>query len=340
MTTIPLSLLDGDTLVIDNSSIELQTTCPRAAQYGLCLRKRTTCERTALRFGGIAHKILECRYRSSGNFLEQTPMIQNEMVKVAEQEFVNFHPPEDDFRTLDRMIAMIDAYGRVYPQELFDLVILPNGKPFVEVPFALPFGEIAVDGECLVQDVVRMPNGNLTARGEPYTKHIDILKIVWCGRIDLAYSINNSIYIMDHKTASIATNMAEFQISHQFSGYTWAAETLLAVQVDGVIINRIVVRKPTRTGEAFTFDRQLFGVQRGLVNEWKTDILHIIADFVEMVRRGYMPKHTQWCVGKFGTCQFHKVCTLGDDSDSMSDQRRMILESGEFEENVWSPLVG
>ncbi len=343
---IPLPLLDGDTLIIDNSSLELQTTCPRSAQYGLCMRRRTTGEKVALKFGGIAHKVLETRYLSAAPLYEQTPMVQNTMIAVAETEFNGiegvkpaFHPPEDDYRTLDRMIALVEAYGKNYPHEPFDIIRLPDGRPFVEVPFALPFGEIDTNADFLVQDLQRNPDGTLSAVGEPTVRHIPILKIVFCGKIDLAYRMSGGLYILDHKTSSIATNMAEFVLSHQFQGYTWAAETLLGEPITAVVINRMVVRKPTRTGEAFAFDRMINATQRGLVTEWKSDILHIIADFVEMVRRGYMPKHTAHCVSKFGTCQFHKVCSLGDSPDALSEQRRIVLESGEYEENTWSPLA-
>lgn len=361
---IPLPLLDGDTLVIDNSSLELQTTCPRAAFYGLCLRRRPTGERSALRFGGIAHKVLETRYRACTPLLEQTPAVQKVMIAVAEDEFKGvraktldglrdlvdaegnpvwikkpYIPPEDDYRTLDRMIALIDAYGKQYPHEPFDIARLPDGRPFIEVPFALPFAELDVDGDFAVQNLARQADGSISAVGTPEVRHIKTLKVVFCGRIDLAYRINNSLYILDHKTASIATNMAEFVLSHQFQGYTWAAETILKEPVSAVVINRMVIRKPSRTGEAFAFDRQVNATQRGLVEEWKHDILHILADFIEMVRRGYMPKHTQWCVNKFGTCQFHKVCSLGDAADALSEQRQIILGSGEYEENTWSPLA-
>ena len=136
----------------------------------------------------------------------------------------------------------------------------------------------------------------------------------------------------------MATNMAEFEISPQFYGYTHAVEHLTGEQVAGVVINRMVCRKPTRTGESFTFERKLIPVQRGLVQEWRTDVLHIITDYLESLRRDYFPKHTVWCVGKFGTCQFHKVCSLGDDAHALSPQRNMMLFSGEYEENIWSPL--
>lgn len=335
---IPLPLLDGDTLVLDNSTLELFQTCPRAALYGICLRKKGSGDRPALKFGGITHKVLETRYRSAAPMLEQTPEVQSTMLSVAEAEFSTYTPPIDDFRNLDRMVDLIHRYGQAYPFEPFEIARFSDGRPLIEVPFAVPLGEIRVDAEMCVQPMLRNPDGDIVKNGQPSVRKISTIRILFTGRIDLAYLYNSGLYILDHKTASMATNMAEFEIAHQFYGYTNATEELLGREVAGIVINRIVCRKPSRTGEPFTFERKLIPVQRGLVSEWKTDILHIIADFVEMVRRQYMPKHTQWCVAKFGPCQFHRVCTLGDTADALSPQRKMMLESGEFEDNTWSPL--
>jgi hypothetical protein len=308
MTTIPVPLVDGDTFVIDHSSLEPFQTCPRLAEYTIARRLRPTGDRSALRFGGIMHKVLEARYRAATPMFEQTPSVALTMAAVAETEFATWSPSDpDDFRTYDRMLALIEAYGKEYPYESFDIVPFANGSA-IEVPFALPLGKILLsDGRWI--------------------------KILFTGKIDMIYR-TSSYYIMDHKSASIATNMAEFELSHQFQGYTWAAETLLNHPIDGVCINRVVIRKPTRTGDAFSFDRRLIPTVRSRVDEWKTDILYIISDFLEMCLRGYLPKHTVWCVGKYGTCPFHRVCTLDDPA-----QRALFLASGEFETNTWSPLT-
>jgi hypothetical protein len=347
-THIPLPLLDGETFMVDNSGMEGFQTCPRAGQYSLCLRKRSAGDKAALKFGGIMHKVMEPRYRSGEEMFAQTPAVEALMVAAAKREFHGikgpnegewiqppYIPPFDEYRNFDRMIDLIQTYGQQYPFEPFDIVRLPDGRPFVEFPFSLPLGELDLGGprDFLVQDMVHNSEGELIKRGTPYPKTISVLKIMWMGRIDLVYTYSNNVYIMDHKSSSMATNMAEFEIAHQFYGYKWAVETILQRPVVGVTINRIVVRKPSRTGTAFTCERKLIAFQEGLANEWRTDMLHIVSDFVMMVQRSYMPKHTAWCVGKFGTCQFHKVCSL----DSR-EQREVMLESGEFEDNTWSPL--
>jgi len=302
----PISPLEGSVLLIDNSALEFMQTCPRSAQYSIVRRLRPNVDKAALHFGGIIHKVLETRYRL-GNLpgYPQDSLCQMKMLETAEKEFSQWSPPEEDFRNLSCATSVILEYGKTYPEEDFQIATFADGTPCIEVPFALPLGKV----------------GETT--------------IVWQGRIDLVYTMpfGPGLYVMDHKTASIATNMDEFVISHQFYGYAWAVEQLLGRSVLGTVINRIVVRRPTRTGTAVTLERRFNQSSHFLIDEWKNDILHICADLLENARRDYFPKHTAWCAGKFGTCPFLKVCSL----DSM-DQRELVLNSGEFVTNDWSPL--
>lgn len=308
MEPIPVPLVDGDTLVIDNSSLETFSTCPRQSQYTIIDRLRSTAERPALRFGGIVHKALAHRYFSKVPMLEQTPELTMEMIGIMAQEYSTWTPPEDDHRTFDYASRLIEKYGVEYRYEPFDVVTLPNGKPAVEIPFAFPLGAVTVNGKRV--------------------------KVLWTGRIDLGYSHAGSTYIVDHKTSSIATNMAEYELSHQFTGYEWAWTQLYGQPPAGITINRLVCRKPSKTGIPFTFDRKTIPYSPFRVEEWRRSILWSVHDFLQMAERGFFPMHTAWCVGKFGVCPFHKVCTVDDHAG-----RQLLLQSGEYENNPWSPLT-
>lgn len=311
MTPFPLPLIDGDTLLIDNSSLEHFSTCPRQAYYSIVRKLKSSGERSALVFGGIIHKILETRYRACTSLAAQTDQVTNMMLAVAEREFAKWTPLEDDFRTYSCAVEFIRRYEEQYPFEQFEVVRGHDGSPMIEVPFAIPLGEIDHDGK--------------------------VIKIVWTGKIDLVYISQNGggLYVMDHKTTSImGPNFAvPFEISHQLYGYAWAVEQLTGKDVSAVVVNGLGMRKPTKTGKAFEFMRPVIPVQRQLVDEWKLDTMHIVSDFLENCRRGYAPKHSIWCVNKFGECPFRKVCTL-----SSQEQREIMLESGEFVKNEWSPL--
>jgi len=253
------------------------------------------------------------------------------MLAVAEQEFNGIRqlglteegipsytqvggwtPPEDDFRTYSCAVELIRRYEEQYPFEQFEVVKGRDGSPMIELPFAIPLGEIESEGK--------------------------VIKLVWTGRIDLVYISSNGggLYIMDHKTTSIMGPSweASFTIASQIYGYAWAVEQLCGQPVSGVVINGLGIRKPTKTGKAFEFSRPFIPVIRSLLDEWKVDTLHIVSDFIENARRGYAPKHTAWCNGKFGECPFRKVCTLDG-----NDQREVMLNSGEFQTNTWSPLT-
>src|ERR1035437_2374952 len=233
MTPIPLPLLDGDTLLIDNSSLEHFTTCPRSAEYSICRRRKPAGERSPLRFGGIIHKVVEARYRAGEPMYAQSPAVEAVMKAIATVEFAAWTPPEDDYRNFGTALAFIREFGLAYPFESFDVVKFPDGRPFIEVPFALPLGDLeGADGKTI--------------------------HLIWTGRIDLAYTINGSLYVMDHKTTSIMgpSYFTQFEIAHQLYGYAWAAEQLFGTPVTGVVINALGIRKPSKTGKPFEFQRQ------------------------------------------------------------------------------------
>lgn len=328
MTPHAIPLLDGDTLMIDNSSMEPFVTCPRLAQYTILNRLRPAGDKWALIFGGIIHKILEVRYRALTTLHAQTPDVTSVMLATAEREFAKVQTPEDEFRNYSCAVEFIRRYEEQYPFESFEVLRLTDGTPLIEFPFALPLGEIDVNADMLVRDV----KTDIIA-----PRFVKTIKLVWMGRVDMAYRSSNGggAYGMDHKTTSIMGPSFgdQFILSHQLHGYAWALEQLIGEPVAAVVVNGLGVRKPTKTGKAFEFVRPVVNIRRALLEEWKTDTLHIIADFIEMARRGYMPKHTVWCTGKFGLCSFHKVCTL--DSE---EQRKVMLESGEYQRNTWSPL--
>lgn len=325
--TPSLPLVDGDTLFIDNSTLETFTTCARQAMYFAGLKRQGNGERVALKFGGIAHKVLEARYRAATSMYAQSPEVERVMVATAEKEYATWQPPMDDFRNYSCMIELIQRYGLEYPFENFDIVKTPAGVPMVEVPFALKLGTLTIDADL----PVRQSDGQISVR------HVGTINLVWTGKIDIGAQLDNRLYIWDHKTTSVMgpSYFKEFDLSHAMIGYSWATEQILGRPVYGYVINAIGVRKPTKTGKAFEFVRQTYVLDRWKVDEWVTDTLHLVADFVENIRRGYAPKCTKWCFGKYGECQFFRVCSLPPEQREF-----MLYQTTEFGDVTWSPLHG
>lgn len=317
----PIPVIDS-CLFIDNSSLERFTTCPRSSQYYLCQKRESADSRSALTFGKIIHNALEIRYR---NLTMPLPAVTTLMLDSLTTAFSTWSPPEDDHRNIDTAIKVITSYLATYPIEEFSITSLPSGAPAVELPFAVPLGDITINGPLLI----RNPDGSTE------TRHFTTLTIIWQGRIDLIYSSQGRTYIMDHKTTSMLgpSYFKEFELSHQVYGYVWATSALLKRSISGFAINALAIRKPTKTGKGIEFIRQVIPLEQTLLEEWVDDTLHICSDFVEHARRGYFPKHTKWCVGKYGECPYRGVCSMPP------AHREMFLASGLFKTVDWSPLT-
>lgn len=325
-----LPLID-DALFIDNSSLERFTTCPRSAQYYICNKRESSDERIALSFGKAIHKILEARYKHNPNVVTKVPGISehdtNEiMLAAARDAFADWKNDDaEEFRNFSTAVTFIEKYNSHYPMEGFEVLRLPDGNPAIEVPFAVPLGELEINGPLLV----RNPAGDIAE------KEFSTLKIIWTGRIDLIIKREGNIFLMDHKTTSMMgpQYFKEFDLSSQVYGYVWAASKLLNTRISGFLVNALAFRKPTPKGKPYEFQRYPVSVDTSLVSEWVDDCLHIVSDFIEQARRGYMPKHTKWCVGKYGPCPYIPICSLPPQGG-----REIMLSSGNYKDVLWNPL--
>jgi hypothetical protein len=300
MWTIAPLLTDG-ALLIDNSSMEYIEKCMRSAQYHNINKRELDKSRSALEFGKAFHEILASRYRDYGNEY----LSKEQVVKLYQQAAASqLSPPDDDYRTASFLCDAVLQYCTQYPAESFQILL-------VEQPFAFRLGSITIDG-------VSIP-------------------IIWQGRLDLLYRSNGRVGIMDHKTTSMMGPQffSEFAISHQMYGYRRAGNELLkgTDTVKEFTINGLGCRQPTKTGKKFEFLRHINPVDESLAAEWETDCLNIVASFLTCCRDGYFSKITTSCVGKYGACQYHGVCTMP------THVRDNVLASNEFRPVTWDPLA-
>ena len=302
---IPPPLKDG-VFYIDNSSMELFTTCPRQAYLYIIRRLELNRSRIALDFGGAFHNALEYLYKKYGNtyrsIAENTDVIQYTAT-------LPLATPEDDYRTSSYLVDGISKYLNDHPAEVWVPMTLPNGQPAVEIPFAMPIGTVD-------------------------TASFGTITIVWTGKIDLAYKSDGRLGLMDHKTTSMMGPgfFSEFEIAHQMYGYAAALEYIFNEPCAEITINGLGCRKPTKTGVKFEFLRHSIPINRALLDEWHVDSLALVSDFFAHCERGYFPKATKWCVAKYGSCQYRAVCSLAP------EHRELALSTSEFRPVTWDPL--
>lgn len=340
MTLPPLPLIDG-VLFVDNSFLD-RMVCYRETQYAMLQRRIPTGVNAAINFGTAGHLVWEHRYKTYGT-RPPDEKLEAEQVELLTKFFADNPPPEGDRRDLNYAIELfVKRYNKRYAVETFELFQNDKGEPLVELSFALP----------------------LFKQGT--------LQIFYNGRIDLPVREHNRVIIYDNKTAS---NLNQYyfegeRVSPQYEGYCWSFEQLTGIAVDGYCINGVrTAEKPEyvlkweakRSAlDAFedtpleapvifdangkkksdpkvwwheAFQRDKVYLRPGQLDAWKQNTIVLIEEFFWHYSRGYLPQRKKWCVGKYGKCGYYEIC-----HGLPEEQRELVLNSGMFIDNNWSPL--
>lgn len=310
---------DDFILQLDNTTASIFQTCPRAAKFYSIYRRQRP-DRASLIFGGAIHAGLEVIYKYGYE--------QEKAGVVAILNHFEQHPynTAGEWRTPTYAIEAFRRYCDYWS-------LMDNFKPisvdWVEKPFALNIGSFVVNAK------LPFTYAQLTDETSDEPLYIATLHVQWTGKIDLVNTNGDElIYVTDHKTSSMGglTFWADFVLGQQTHGYMWAAQEILGYHLAGFILNALLIRKPSKTGVGFEFDRRVYYHTQPSLIEWKTDMLQTVESFVNALTHNEFPKYTPWCMGKYGACQYHDVCTLPQ------EQRRFMLFSDMYANVTWSPL--
>lgn len=405
MNLPPLPLTNG-ALLVDNSMLELLTTCPRALEYNKLYKRVLSQEKPSLNFGSAIHLALEYRYKRYAN-LPIDKSCEEVQGRILTDHFAAHPPPLEDFRTLNWAQELVQRYNTKYSFEEFQMMEYKEAvdcvhcdgrgynateepesvesclwcsgtglnKTMVELPFALPLFEwegwlpeeyLPVNfpkDRCLGTEIRKVKvneNGTEKEVEVLYTK-VRIL-VIYTGRIDLPILRDGSIFILDHKTTSILgpSFWDKLKMSAQQKGYAWAFEQLTGQKVHGYGVNAIRVKEPpnfeqqaatavkngklsaanmtkwveTKTKEWWgeSLDRNSYYLSEGELEEWRLNAISLIKEFFYHYQNDFMPQKTSFCT-VFGRCAYFDVCSTFPPSS-----RPVILQSGMFTENTWTPL--
>lgn len=321
----PLPLVDG-CLLIDNSIwVEGFSSCYRYLEYKALWKRILKGEDTALNFGSAMHLALEYRYRHYQN-KEVDVAYYDEVAKLLTQFFQEHPLPEDDWRNLNWAMETVKRYCERYQKEDFNLLVDKDGKTLVELSFALPLFTYPACAPL----------------------HADI-PVIYTGRIDLPISINNRIFVMDHKTTEHLGDWfwTGIRMSDQPIGYVWAFEQLTGMSVAGYAINGIRTKNPPQyvlDGKPYrgktkspaewwneSLQREVYPVEKWKTEEWRNNTINLVEEFFWNYSRGNLPMKRKWC-SSYGRCPYYDVCLL------YPNDRQAMLQSGLFKDNDWTPL--
>lgn len=277
-----LKIIENDgrkSIVINNSSLEKFTQCPRAYQYYGCNERTKSSASHSLIFGTAIHAGLEARYnalKNGGNPLQASLKGFNDAW--------NFEAHYDDHRDYNYGIHVLENYDSVWSFYEKEMEIVDIEYPFEKEIFTVKDPETSKD-----------------------------IEVRWRGVIDLIYKKDGKTYLLDHKTTSILTPsyFAQYEINSQINGYIYTIQKATSKPVDFFTINAIGTRKLSKTKPKLKDDDiAIFTteVNQESVEEWHSNLFAIVSNMVNCSKNEYWPMHTKNCIGKFGKCEFHDVC--------------------------------
>jgi hypothetical protein len=278
-----------------NSSLELFTTCGRAAARHVIYRRQRDGNSAPLFYGGVIHKALEFRFRG-----------EPEWAKKQQQYIIDAYDtnpaPLDEWRDANCALECMRRYNKEYPFFEEPFTVVPDS---VEKHFKIKLGEAEIADFLFIRD----------DSVEGHLKKVFVAKIhiYWVGYIDCLVQWDGSLLVMDHKTGSRGgqTFYDDFLLNAQPHGYVWAARKL-GIHAEGFVVDALIMRPPTGKGQTSEFVRQRFWdtYTDPFLAEWEQDVFDQITDFLEHWARGRFSKGTKWCMGKYGACQYFNNCTL------------------------------
>jgi len=223
----------------DSVSLTSALSCPRQYYYRsiLGLQPRNPNYAIALRFGILFHEGLEEYHRQRAKGVDHQPAVENVVKRLLGRPDTADLPTDDDIeeiaadiaereaagddddgitlrnskvRTRYHLIRSVVWYLEHYKDDPFETLILPSGKPAVELSFRVDLGI-----EC------------------------NDTPLMLCGHIDRAVRFQGGVYPTDYKTTKSLTRQFfdAFSLSHQFTGYMFAGDIILEQPIAGAWID-------------------------------------------------------------------------------------------------------
>jgi hypothetical protein len=207
---------------------------------------------------------------------------------------------DDTTRTRETLIRALIWYADHYKADPFKTLVLPNGRPAMELSFRFELPLESPDGD-------------------PY---------IYCGHLDKVATQGGEKWIVERKTSKVTLSssfFSRFSPNSQVSGYATAGKMVLDSPVSGVLIDA------AQTAVGFTrFGRGMAHRNPEMLDEWLNNTLQWIRRAERDGREGFWPMNEESC-HKWSGCQFREVCSKSPGS------RDKWLESN-FQVDPWNPL--
>lgn len=311
--------------------------CPRLWENINVRSREAAYDNIAQSFGTLFHKCEELRLRHG-----LSPEVIARQREVVVQHFLAAPAPAGEYRTADRMLAVLNKYntGVAAHDHWPESIAERDGEKVLERSFKVPLCSIKVlsDLPYYKSQLVASSTDRERVGGLAPIKgfFVRFLHILLTGRIDAILQNSNLLFVLDHKTTSRdeSSVVEAFNLSFQTRGYAWAAREL-GFPVAGCIINSILIRPPAKTERAQKpreeFNRYTYFYRPDQLDEFAASAKAHIETLVHFLTTGFFPQTSLSFMSPCPRCDFHDNCRLPP------YQREADLQSDLYRDVTWDP---
>jgi hypothetical protein len=297
--------LPGLQIAVDSTSLGEFKQCPRKYYYTVVLGYQGRHTNAHLTFGLVYHAACE-RYdhaKVSGADHEEalgialTYAMKETWDQERKRPWYSEHPVKNRLTLVQAILGYLDLYGKSDPMET---IILPNGKPAVELSFAFELGAQACTGE----------------------------QWLLCGHLDKLGKLGDRPVIADKKTTTMELGPRYFQSfspGNQFSLYALAGRIAWSLPISEIVVDACQVLM----GGA-RFQRTPVARSESILQEWLEGTKWWLEQMQSAALAREWPQNDKAC-DLYGGCAFRSTCAKAPSS-------RDAWMNTDFRKRIWDPL--
>lgn len=255
----------------DATSLSAAKDCWQKYKYSIIDGWRLKSVSIDIQFGLVYHSALEAYYKARAKGADH-----NEGIAVATELALRESwgmPKDNTIKNRETLVRTVVWYLEEFRDDKATTVILPDGRPAVELTFKFELGYGPGSGYLIT------------------------------GHIDRLVEFSEQTYVMDHKTTKQGLGpfyYKSFSPDNQMSLYTIAAQIVYGTTARGVIIDAAQI------AVGFSrFDRGIAYRRPSELEEWLRDLRWYLDAAEENAARDHWPLNDRAC----RLCQFQSVCS-------------------------------
>lgn len=283
----------------DSTSLGLLKTCPRLYQYTMIDGWQAKDENVHLRFGGEYHTTLEDYDKLKAKGMSHDDAMREAIHQLLIRTFgweTDSSTKAGKYKNRKSLLALVIDYLDKFADDPAETFILEDGKPGVELSFRfeLDWGPRAAEGFLYDEH----GDGLGAKLAQPY---------LLSGHLDRVVSFQDSLFVMDRKTATSTLSdyyFVQFEPSTQMTLYSLAGKVVLNAPIKGVMIDAAQIKLEDNHSyvRRFTFRTE------GQLEEWVHDLKFWFAQAESYAEANYWPMNDTAC-SMYGGCKFRDICS-------------------------------